>query len=115
MRRTFPRRFAMRAFRKKRCRGWRKKPGRSGRASLIRVISTRLGRLKSTNARIEEGVRSQESGVRMTRWALLLFCFTAFADDWPQFRGNPSLTGIAASPVPKTLKLLWTFEAGESI
>src|ERR1700719_4476279 len=39
----------------------------------------------------------------------------AAADDWPQFRGNPSLTGIATAPVPKTLKLLWTFEAGESI
>src|SRR5487761_1380446 len=34
---------------------------------------------------------------------------------WPQFRGNPSLTGVTASPVPKTLKLLWTFEAGDSI
>ncbi|MGA3205171.1 MAG: PQQ-binding-like beta-propeller repeat protein, partial [Bryobacteraceae bacterium] len=37
------------------------------------------------------------------------------ADDWPQFRGNSSLTGVATSTVPKTLKLLWTFEAGESI
>ena len=37
------------------------------------------------------------------------------ADDWPQFRGNPSLTGVATSAVPKILKLLWTFEAGESI
>jgi outer membrane protein assembly factor BamB len=42
-------------------------------------------------------------------------CSIACADDWPQFRGNPSLTGIATSPVPKTLKLLWTFEAGDSI
>src|ERR1700722_16616506 len=37
------------------------------------------------------------------------------ADNWPQFRGNPSLTGIATSSVPKTLRLLWTFEAGDSI
>jgi outer membrane protein assembly factor BamB len=37
------------------------------------------------------------------------------ADEWPQFRGNPSLTGVATSPVPKTLKLLWTFDAGDSI
>jgi eukaryotic-like serine/threonine-protein kinase len=42
---------------------------------------------------------------------ILLFA----ADDWPQFRGNPSLTGIATSSLPKTLKLLWTFDAGESI
>ncbi|HWZ33359.1 MAG TPA: PQQ-binding-like beta-propeller repeat protein [Bryobacteraceae bacterium] len=45
----------------------------------------------------------------------LAICSIACADDWPQFRGNPSLTGIATSPVPKTLKLLWTFEAGDSI
>ena len=50
---------------------------------------------------------------------LLAFLFAACtlhgADDWPQFRGNPSLTGVATSAVPKTLKLLWTFEAGDSI
>src|SRR5258708_7938763 len=40
---------------------------------------------------------------------------SAADDTWPQFRGNPSLTGVSTSPVPKTLKLLWTFEAGESI
>ena len=38
------------------------------------------------------------------------------AQDWPQFRGNPRLTGIAASPAPKPpLKVLWTWEAGDSI
>ena len=37
------------------------------------------------------------------------------ADEWPQFRNDPSLTGVSASPVPKTLKLLWTFDAGDSI
>src|SRR5258707_8818314 len=47
--------------------------------------------------------------------AALLFTCCLRADDWPQFRGNPSLTGIATSAVPKTLKLLWTFEAGDSI
>src|SRR6266571_3300387 len=36
-------------------------------------------------------------------------------DDWPQFRGNPHLTGIATSAVPKTLKLLWTYDAGEPV
>ena len=47
--------------------------------------------------------------------ALLVLSWSLHADDWPQFRGNPSLTGIATSAVPKTLKLLWTFEAGDSI
>src|SRR5882724_10963924 len=45
-----------------------------------------------------------------------LFALTlSAADDWPQFRGNPSLNGVTNSAVPKALKLLWTFEAGESI
>src|SRR5271157_343958 len=37
------------------------------------------------------------------------------ADDWPQFRGNPQLTGVATGSVPANLKLLWTYDAGESI
>ena len=34
---------------------------------------------------------------------------------WPQFRGNPRLTGIAESVPPAAPKLLWKFEVGESI
>ena len=37
------------------------------------------------------------------------------ADEWPQFRGNPQLTGVATGSVPANLKLLWTYDAGESI
>ncbi|MEK7832148.1 MAG: PQQ-binding-like beta-propeller repeat protein, partial [Acidobacteriota bacterium] len=37
------------------------------------------------------------------------------ADSWPQFRANHNLTGVAASTVPDNLKLLWTYDAGESI
>jgi outer membrane protein assembly factor BamB len=37
------------------------------------------------------------------------------ADNWSQFRGNPSLTGVSQSNVPRTLKQLWTYEAGDSI
>src|ERR1700694_1300278 len=51
--------------------------------------------------------------------ASLLFCSTAALaqqkDDWPQFRGNNQLTGISTSAVPKTLKLLWTYDAGEPV
>ncbi len=36
-------------------------------------------------------------------------------DDWPQFRANPQLNGIAASSLPANLKLLWTYDAGDSI
>ncbi|MBP6820757.1 MAG: PQQ-binding-like beta-propeller repeat protein [Acidobacteria bacterium] len=37
------------------------------------------------------------------------------ADSWPQFRANQNLTGVAASSVPDDLKLMWTYDAGESI
>ena len=46
---------------------------------------------------------------------LCLIAAAAPADEWPQFRGNPQLTGVAAGPVPAVLKLLWTYDAGESI
>ena len=34
---------------------------------------------------------------------------------WPQFRGNLELTGVAQCNVPATLKILWTYEAGDAI
>jgi eukaryotic-like serine/threonine-protein kinase len=37
------------------------------------------------------------------------------SDGWLQFRGNHHLTGFSSSPMPDSLKLLWTYEAGESI
>src|ERR1051325_2370432 len=37
------------------------------------------------------------------------------ADNWSQFRGNSSLTGVSQSNVPSSLKPLWTYEAGDSI
>src|SRR5262245_29039001 len=37
------------------------------------------------------------------------------AGDWPQFRGNPQLTGVAASTLPPALKVIWTFDLGETI
>ena len=35
--------------------------------------------------------------------------------DWPQFRANPSLTGVASVPLPASLKLLWTYDAGGAV
>lgn len=32
--------------------------------------------------------------------------------DWPQFRGNPLLTGVATSDVPANLKFYWAFSTG---
>ena len=37
------------------------------------------------------------------------------ANEWRQFRGSPALTGSSESIPPSTLKLLWTFDAGEVI
>ena len=37
------------------------------------------------------------------------------ADNWSQFRGNHSLTGVSQANVPSSLKQLWTYEAGDSI
>lgn len=37
------------------------------------------------------------------------------AENWSQFRGSQNLTGVSRSDVPKSLKLLWTWDAGDSI
>jgi len=37
------------------------------------------------------------------------------ADNWSQFRGNQQLTGVSRANLPTQLKLLWTYEAGDSI
>lgn len=59
-----------------------------------------------------------------TAFCLLLtaFCLVSSAhgqdtpaDNWSQFRGNQQLTGVSLSNVPNDLKVLWTYEAGESI
>ena len=36
-------------------------------------------------------------------------------ESWPQFRGNTALTGVSQSTVPSSLKVAWTYEAGEPI
>lgn len=41
--------------------------------------------------------------------------FLTPADGWPQFRGNPQLTGLSASRVPGNLRHLWAVDAGESV
>lgn len=70
--------------------------------------------------------RNKEQGTRFKGKALLLLApcsLLLFAqspqspvsDAWPQFRGNPALTGAATSTPPSKLKVLWTYEAGEPI
>jgi outer membrane protein assembly factor BamB len=63
-----------------------------------------------------------ETGVALRSCVCLLLAGCSIAlsqpqagDAWVQFRGNPQLTGLASSLLPSTLKLLWTFDAGDSI
>jgi outer membrane protein assembly factor BamB len=39
----------------------------------------------------------------------------AGADEWRQFRGSSRMTGVSASTPPATLKLLWSYDAGDVI
>ena len=39
----------------------------------------------------------------------------ASSDDWLSFRGNPQLTGVAASKLPENLELLWIFETADGV
>ncbi len=40
---------------------------------------------------------------------------TQAAADWPQFRGNPKLTGMSTESVPSTLKVRWTYSAADAV
>jgi outer membrane protein assembly factor BamB len=79
---------------------------------------------------LSRGLRSRGQNLATAqshRFTLLLFTFTFLlfpfaaqaqdtpADNWSQFRGNHSLTGVSQSAVAATPKLLWTFEAGDSV
>src|SRR6476661_685565 len=47
--------------------------------------------------------------------ALLLPIVSSFAADWPQFRANPSLTGISTEKLPEKPALLWKFKTGGAV
>src|ERR1041384_2912615 len=60
--------------------------------------------------------------MRVLKSLILVVCLAvsvmaqdAPGDNWAQFRGNHSLTGVSQSNVPNSLKQVWTYEAGESI
>ena len=53
--------------------------------------------------------------MRVLKTLLLVLCLAVSvvaqdtpADNWSQFRGNHSLTGVSQSNVPASLKQLWT-------
>src|SRR5918993_2403060 len=54
--------------------------------------------------------------MRVVTLALLLaWAQSAGAADWPRFRGDAAMTGVAADALPPALKLLWSVEIGESV
>ena len=71
---------------------------------------------EDTKARRHKGNSSSCLCVFVSSCAIfgVLLAATALAD-WPQFRGNPELTGVTGEAVPAALKLLWTYDAGETI
>jgi eukaryotic-like serine/threonine-protein kinase len=70
---------------------------------------------------------TREIESKLLTYAFVFLLLTAFlfpinlqaqetpADNWSQFRGNPHLTGVSDSKLPAELKLMWTYEAGDSI
>src|SRR4051812_34707816 len=82
-------------------------------------LSPLCGRRKLTATKAQRATIPMLPSLTVGLLILLLTAFTvkaqeASADNWPQFRGNPSLTGVSQANVPNDLKLLWTYEAGES-
>jgi len=87
--------------------------------------------LKTKSVRNEHPPKLMKDPIRRAAFCLLpaAFCFlltahcsllTAYcqdtpADNWSQFRGNHSLTGVSQSTLSNDLRLLWTYEAGDSI
>lgn len=73
--------------------------------------------------------RKHEPGTRtLKHGTVLLFCFlltltlsaqpitpVAPANEWRQFRGTPTLTGVSSAAPPATLKVLWSQQLGEII
>src|SRR5262245_28297061 len=47
--------------------------------------------------------------------SLLLLFQAAVSADWPQFRGNPRLTGVTSPAPPVPAKVLWTYDTKDSI
>src|SRR5215831_21094 len=75
-----------------------------------------LAGLKSC-ATFRRAVVAQDFSPAIAGWLLLSLPLLAQTPgaSWPQFRGNPHLTGVAAATLPDTLHLKWTFEAGDAI
>src|SRR5262245_19397026 len=101
---------------------WRTKLPNNGPEHLIRDPLTEAGQWRSMSQRIEKIVGKLKRILLTATVLMTVFCFAPDsraqdtpADNWSQFRGNHSLTGVSLSTVPATLKQLWTYEAGDMI
>src|SRR5919108_131172 len=94
----------------------RRMPGR--KASLV-AAGLQTGPLALRNGSASwHALRSPRDGLKAVPY-LLAIAVTVSAQtptaNWPQFRGNAQLTGVAATTLPDQLQLRWTYQAGESI
>jgi eukaryotic-like serine/threonine-protein kinase len=79
-----------------------------------------------TNFRLKAGLRTfvltfyreYRLSLWIAFWILFLISSSSSQlppETWSQFRGGHQLLGVSVSNVPRDLKVLWTYEAGESI
>src|SRR5262245_60150749 len=96
---------------------------RSASPAMISLLPTRLSCLTCRQAladvRLFNTAILRFIGVVLVSVSILTIALQSqqprVPESWPQFRGNASLTGVSQSAVPASLKVAWTYEAGEPI
>ena len=88
---------------------------RSSFARLRRSFGVRRTARRTTNAERRTTTFGLLAGALACALLLSAHATAQSGASWPQFRGNPRLTGMAESVPPAAPKLLWKFEVGESI
>ena len=75
------------------------------------------GTLRRTAIALAKAVSS--AGMSLTALVAMLLSQSSSAQApataWPQFRGSAPLTGVSAAQIPASLKVQWTYEAGDAI
>jgi len=96
---------------------------------VLNQISNFKFQISNLKARSRKAASGESHGLRRRDFLLLPFAFSLLpaavragwgnveppADAWPQFRGNPLLTGYSPSRIAGNLRLLWSMDAGESV
>src|SRR5262249_33424841 len=68
-------------------------------------------------AAVLRAVVAQDFSPAIAAWLILSLPLVAQTPGtpWPQFRGNPRLTGVASAALPDTLHVKWTYEASDAV